>query len=171
MSRRMDTSDVGDQGEALVASLLASKGWTVANLNDERRNTPLHDLRASKGDKSILISVKHARAKRHVRLGRPTMFRTLRDEDFVFIVLPRRGAGETNLVNGDFDLWIVPGSARHQALESHIHYYHNDLEVAFAQSNMMIKDKVDTPGGRSKSGAVFHAWERAYKDAWHMLPS
>lgn len=168
MTRRNDTMMVGDLAEAEAERLLLLRGWTVTNLNAERRNTRLYDLRATKQGREILISVKHARAKRHIRLGAPSVFQDLRDEDYVIVFLPRVGAGETNLAAADYDVWVVPGEARHQAIAAHIHYY-GDSAVAFAQNSMMIKDKTDRAGGRSISGAVFRSWEARYRDAWDLL--
>lgn len=169
MARRNDTSEIGDLAETEAIRLLELRGWSATNLNAERRNTRLYDLRAVRGDRQVMVSVKHARAKRHIRLGNPRVFRDLRDEDALIIFLPPAAQQETNIGAGGYEVWVVPGSERHAALAAHLHYYGGDPEIAFAQSSMMIKDKIDRAGGRSISGAVFHAWRLAYRDAWSLF--
>jgi hypothetical protein len=168
MTRRNDTGSIGDQAEAEAIRLLELNGWTATNLNELSRNYRLYDLKAQKGDRGLMISVKHARAKRHVRLGNYRVLKDLRDADYMIIFLPVEGGSETDIRSSEYELWVVPGSARHQALSSHLQYYGGDEERACSHP-VMIKDKIDRPGGRSTSGAVFNAWRRTYRDAWHLL--
>lgn len=169
MVRRNDTSEVGDLAEAEAIRLLEARGWSATNLNSIQRNIRLYDLLAERGDRQVMVSVKHARAKRHIRLGNPRVFRDLRDQDALIIFLPPLGQQETNIGAGEYEVWVVPGSARHTPLAAHLHYYGGDPEIAFAQTSMMIKDKVDRPGGTSISGAAFHEWRSAYRDGWSLF--
>ncbi|WP_334162663.1 hypothetical protein [Phenylobacterium sp.] len=169
MARRNDTAAIGDLAEAEAARLLTELGWAVTNLNAVTRNHRLYDLKASREDREVMVSVKHARAKRHIRLGAPTVFRDLRDEDVIIIFMPPGGRQETDIAAGAYEVWVVPGSARHTALDAHLHYYGGDEALAASQNSMMIKDKIDRPGGRSISGAAFHAWRSAYRDGWTLL--
>lgn len=168
MIRRKDTNLVGDQAEAEAARLLTERGWIVEDLNTITRNHRLYDLRATKGDRKVMISVKHARAKRQIRLGNINVFRDLRDEDVLIIFLPREDRRETDILAGNYEIWIVPGSARGAPLDAHLHYYGGDEKLA-ATHSMMIKDKKDRLGGRSISGAAFQAWRSRYINAWSLL--
>lgn len=166
--RRLDTSQVGDEAEAEAERLLTERGWSVTNLNSIRRNHRLHDLEATKGDRTLRISVKHARAKRQVRLGNPNIFEELGDEDIVMIFMPPAQRMETDIAREVYELWIVPGHARNVPWRAHLHYYGGDEGVARSQTSMMIKDKADAVGGRSISGAAFREWSR-YKNNWSLL--
>ena len=171
MTRRMDTSVVGEDGEGEAAGLLAGRGWTVRNLNDVVQNHPLYDLEASKDGRTINVSVKVGRsANRQIRLGSYQMLSRLADEAFMFIFLPVQKGREIDLAAGSYELWIVPGHARHTALTAHLSYYRGDEAAASAHS-VMVKDKADTPGGRSTSGAAFQHLRDNFKDAWSGLPA
>ncbi|MBJ7408879.1 MAG: hypothetical protein JHD15_00720 [Phenylobacterium sp.] len=166
--RRDDTATIGDLAEDHAIRLLQDRGWNVTDLNVETRNHRLYDLRAEKDGRQVMISVKHARAKREIRLGSLRVFRDLQDDDFIIIFLPRQKGAETDIERGDYELWLVPGSARHQAIHAHLQYYAMD-EARASGHPIMIKDKVDRPGGKSSSGKAFHTWQTAYRDAWHLL--
>jgi hypothetical protein len=161
---------VGDSGEMEAERLLTQRGWSVVNLNSVKRNHKLYDLTATKNGKTIRVSVKVARAKRNLRLGNPRIFQSLDDHDFIIAFL-RKASGEEFGFPTSCDVWIIPGVARHDALHAHLHYYGHDEAVAFQQSNMMVKDKMDREGGRSISGAVFKSWEEKYRNAWDLLPA
>ena len=165
--RRNDTTDIGDQAEQLAATLLRERGFEVTNLNDVRANNPLYDLRAKKDGHTIQISVKCARAKRELRLGRPRMLRQLADDGVVMAFLPIAKGRDIDLTPGGYELWIIPGAAaRDDALAAHDHYARS--HPGSADHSVMVKDKLDrTPDTRS--GAVFHRWRDLYRDAWHVL--
>jgi hypothetical protein len=57
-------------------------------------------------------------------------------------------------------------------LETHEHY-HKDTSINHPSRKhpVMVKDKRDTPNGKSISGAAFHRWAEKYKDNWELLES
>ena len=172
MARRNDTSKVGDAAEQEVESLLSERGSIVKNLNEQKRNNPTYDLAASKGSSEIFISVKAARAKRQLRLGHPRSLSRASDESFIFVLIPQKKGEELDLDSRKYELWIVPGHAREDALRVHNHYHSANPEKAFERGQtIMLKDKVDREGGRSISGSAFQRWRKLYKDAWHILPT
>ena len=171
--RRLDTRTVGDDGEAEAARLLTRRGWAVENLNDTVANHPLYDLRASKNGCTINISVKTARsANRHVRFGPYAVISQLADDAFIFVFLSPHKGTEIDIGTEAYELWIVPGHARHIAIDAHVHYHSGDeLAAASSTSPVMVKDKIDRSGGRSISGAAFNTLRNQYKDAWTVLPA
>jgi hypothetical protein len=169
MPRRLDTGAVGVEGEAEAERLLTQRGWAVENLNHRIVNYPMYDLRASKNGSIIYISVKTGRSSnRHVRLGSYKSLSQLADDAFIFMIIPVSKHVELDIPARQYELWIIPGHARHIALKAHLKYNHGD-ESAAASHSVMIKDKVDRLGGRSSSGAAFIALSK-YKDAWSVLP-
>ena len=171
MARRNDTSKIGDAAEQEVDNLLSERGWIVTNLNEQKRNNPTYDLVALKGSFEIFISVKAARAKRQLRLGHPRSLSRVSDGSFIFVLIPQEKGEELNINAQKYELWIVPGHAREDALRVHNHYHRANPEKAFERGQtIMLKDKVDREGGRSISGSAFQRWRKLYKDAWHILP-
>lgn len=171
MARRNDTSRIGDAAEQEVENLLSEHGWIVKNLNERKRNNPTYDLVASKGSSEIFVSVKAARAKRHLRLGHPHSLSRVSDDSFIFALIPQKKGEELDIDSRKYELWIIPGHAREDALRVHNHYHRANPEKAFERGQtIMLKDKVDREGGRSISGSAFQRWRELYKDAWHILP-
>jgi hypothetical protein len=107
-------------------------------------------------------------ANRNLSLGAYHMFAQLRDDDFVIAFVPAAKGLEVGFPSRSYEVWVVPGHARHDALNAHLAYYGGDEERARSH-RVMIKDKVDTPGGRSTSGAAFKKWQSLYRDAWNLL--
>ncbi|MFQ5783229.1 MAG: hypothetical protein ACE5H8_00210 [Alphaproteobacteria bacterium] len=79
---------VGNAAEALAVRLLKEHGFDVVNLNERRRNYPVFDLLARKQGRDIRISVKCARAKRELRLGKPQTLEKMPDEGVVMASCP-----------------------------------------------------------------------------------
>ncbi|MGY3436778.1 MULTISPECIES: hypothetical protein [unclassified Marinovum] len=168
--RRNDTSIIGDMGEAEALSLLQGRGYKCENLNDKRRNAWTYDLEIGTARGKFLVSVKTARAKRDISLGRPLSLKRLENDAFMMILMPSGKNQETRFEPGGYHLLILPGQvARDEALSSHYHYWGNDSEKA-ENNTVRIKDKLDRPGGRSNSGEVFSSWNDRFRDAWHLLP-
>jgi hypothetical protein len=162
--RRNDTQSIGEQAETLAASLLRGRGFTVCNLNEERRNDELYDLRAVKKGNEILVSVKCARAKRELRLGSPRMLRKIRDDCVVMAFLPTEKDKEIEFSSGGYEVLVIPGRiARVGALAAHDHYA--ETHPGSADHSVMVKDKVDR-NGRTRSGAVFKSWHERFLNAW-----
>lgn len=166
--RRQDTQSVGRQAEDLAARLLRERGFAARNLNEERSNYPLYDLGAIKNGKETKVSVKCARAKRQLRLGtRPLRLGTrprlaeMRDDCVVMAFLPT--GREIEFSSGGYELLIIPGCARHEALEAHDHYV--KTHPGSARHSVMVKDKVDRSPD-TRSGAVFKRWREKYLNRW-----
>lgn len=169
MGRRNDTSVVGASAEAEAKRLLEERGYTVVDLNLRQTNHPTYDLEASSNGRKLKISVKCARAKRDLSLGPASSVRRLEPETFVFAFLPRSKGEEIDIAAKAYEFWIVPSAAvLRDALSAHEHYWTGDPEQ-LERNTVRIKDKKDTPGGRSRSGAIFSDWSRRYRDAWHLL--
>lgn len=165
--RRNDTSEIGRLCEDFAISLLQARGFAVRNLNDTRKNYPLHDLVVTKSGRSVNVSVKCARAKRELRLGAPHMLAKLADEDVLLAFLPMTKGVDIQFMPGGYELLIVPGMiARDEALAAHNHYAIS--HPASKDHTVMIKDKIDR-NESTKSGAVFKNWQKLYRDAWHVL--
>jgi hypothetical protein len=169
--RRSDTVQLGDAGEIEVAELLTLRGWVVKNLNETKKNNPTYDLQATQGQVCLDISVKVARSKnRHLRLGSVASLGRLTDEAFIIALLSIEKGREIDIPAKDYEVWIIPGIAKHEAIAVH-NYYHsgNPNSRAARTTGPILKDKNDRVGGRSISGATFHKWRSLYKDAWHLL--
>lgn len=84
-------------------------------------------------------------------------------------LLPAAKDREINIDSDDFELWIVPSEAiLSEALAAHEFYWAGEPEKS-AANTIRIKDKIDRPGGRSRTGAVFTKWSTKYRDAWHLI--
>ena len=171
--RRNDTADVGNAGELEVKALLEAHGWTVENLNEIKRNNPTYDLRAMSGEVALDISVKVARSRnRHLRLGSIASLQRLSEDSFIIALLPAERGKEIHIETKNYEVWIVPGTAKHEAIAVHTHYH---CQYPFSRTAMttgpILKDKVDRANGRSISGATFKKWRELYRDAWHLLDS
>ena len=168
--RRNDTTMIGDMGEAEALRLLTARGYTGYNLNDRRRNTWTYDLEINSARGKILISVKTARARRDVSLGRPRSLERLADDAFLMILMPAAKKQEIQISPGGYHLLIVPGHvARDEALSMHYDYWGDEITKA-AENTVRVKDEVNRPGSRSRAGVVFASWNQRFLDAWHLLP-
>ena len=168
--RRNDTTRIGDAGEAEALRLLTKRGYTGWNLNDRQRNTWTYDLEVNSARGKVLISVKTARAKRDVSLGRPRSLERLADDAFLMILMPVAKGKEIRLSPGGYHLLIVPGRvARDEALSMHYDYWGEEVAKA-AENTVRVKDEVNRPGSRSRAGDVFASWNQRFRDAWHILP-
>jgi len=162
---------IGDQGEAEALRLLELKGYNVRNLNASRRNHPTYDLEIDTSLGNVLISVKAARAKRDISLGVPRSLQRLADNSFLIVLMPTDQKREIEFVPGGYHFLVVPGGvARREALLMHHHYWGEEAAKA-ARNTVRIKDEVNRPGSRSRSGHVFLSWNHRFRDAWHLLPS
>ena len=168
--RRNDTTKIGDLGEAEALRLLTERGYSGSNLNDVRRNTWTYDLQIKTARGLVKISVKTARAKRDVSLGRPRSLKRLADDAFLMILMPPGKKQEIRIVPGGYHLLIVPGHVvRDEALSMHYDYWGD--EIAKAEENTVrVKDEVNRPGSRSCAGHVFASWNENFRDAWYLLP-
>lgn len=168
--RRNDTGFIGDKGEDEALRLLTGRGYATQNLNDRRRNAWTYDLEVDAADCTFLVSVKTARAKRDISLGRPRSLKRLADDSFMMILMPPAKKLEIHFGPDGYHLLIIPGqAARDESLSSHYHYWGEDHEKA-ENNTVRIKDKIDRPCSRSKSGEVFSSWNDRFRDAWHLLP-
>lgn len=168
--RRNDTTRIGDLGEAMALRLLSARGYVGSNLNDFRRNTWTYDLEITTVLGPVKISVKTARAKRDVSLGRPRSLKRLDDNAFVMILLPASKNQEIRLEPGGYHLFIVPGRVvKEEALPVHYDYWGDEVKKA-EENTVRIKDEVNLPGSRSRAGHVFTSWKDRFLDAWHVLP-
>lgn len=148
--RRKDTSIIGDKGEAEAKKLLVDRGYECWNLNEFRPNYRTYDLKIGTANGKILVSVKTARAKRDVSLGKPESLKQLADDAFMMILFPSTKKQEIRFEGGGYHLLIVPGHiARDEALSSHYHYWGSEIDKA-EKNTVRIKDKTDRPGGRSQ---------------------
>ena len=156
--RRRDTAQLGDAGEVEVAELLTLRGWTVKNLNETRKNNPTYDLQATKNEACLDISVKVARSKnRHLRLGSVASLERLAEEAFIIALLSSEKGQEIDIAAKDYEIWIIPGIAKHEAIAVHNHYHSRDPSSRTARTTgPILKDKNDRVGGRSISGSTFH---------------
>jgi hypothetical protein len=162
--RRNDTQSIGTLAETFAESLLAQRGFEVCNLNKEQSNYPLYDLAVVKNRKKILVSIKCARAKRELRLGRPRMLAKMGDDCVVMAFLPDEKGKEIEFSYGGYELLIIPGRiARDEALAAHNHY--GKTHPGSADHSVMVKDKVDR-NERTRSGAVFKSWHERFLNAW-----
>lgn len=159
------SKDIGDAGEALVASLLRKRGYRVREIGG---NYPVIDLEVE-GSRPFRVSVKTSASKRHVRMGREASVAQLRNDDFVFAILPSPGGSTINLETGDFDLLILPGDmARTDALHVHRTYLAEPGRNGQARSptaGIMVKEYSHRP-------PQVEAWARwkEQKDRWDALP-
>ena len=168
--RRNDTTRIGDLGEAEALRLLNARGYSGSNLNDLRRNAWTYDLEITTVRGPVRISVKTARAKRDVSLGRPRSLNRLDDDTFVMILLPTSKKQEIQIEPGGYHLLIVPGHVvKDEALAAHYYYWGDEVEKA-EENTVRIKDEVNRPGSRSRAGHVFASWSERFLDAWHVLP-
>lgn len=168
--RRNDTTKIGDLGEAEALWLLTGRGYTGSNLNDLRRNTWTYDLQIETIRGPAQISVKTARARRDVSLGRPRSLRRLVDDAFLMILMPPAKKQEIQISPGGYHLLIVPGHvARDEALSMHYDYWGDEITKA-EENTVRIKDEVNHPGSRSRAGHVFASWNQRFREAWHLLP-
>lgn len=168
--RRNDTTRIGDAGEAEALRLLIDRGYSGWNLNDRQRNTWTYDLEIKSARGKVLISVKTARAKRDVSLGRPRSLERLADDAFLMILMPIAKRKEIRFSPGGYHLLIVPGRvARDEALSMHYDYWGEEIAKA-AENTVRVKDEVNRPGSRSRAGDVFASWSQRFRDAWHILP-
>lgn len=168
--RRNDTTRIGDLGEAEALRLLNARGYSGSNLNDLRRNAWTYDLEITTVRGPVRISVKTARAKRDVSLGRPRSLNRLNDDTFVMILLPTSKKQEIQIEPGGYHLLIVPGHVvKDEALAAHYYYWGDEVEKA-EENTVRIKDEVNRPGSRSRAGHVFASWSERFLNAWHVLP-
>ena len=168
--RRNDTMKIGDLGEAEALRLLTERGYTGSNLNDLRRNTWTYDLQIETVRGPVQISVKTARARRDVSLGRPRSLRRLADDAFLIILMPPAKNQEIQISPGGYHILIVPGhAARNEALSIHYGYWGDEVTKA-EENTVRVKDEVNRPGSRSRAGHVFASWNQNFRDAWHILP-
>jgi hypothetical protein len=164
--RRNDTQNIGKQGERLAESLLDERGFEVRDLNEERRHNPLYDLVAVKSGSETKVSVKCARAKRQFRLGTREQLAKLEDDCVVMVFLPTEKSKEIEFSSGGYELLIIPGHTRDEALEMHDHYV--KTHPGRADHSVMVKDKVDR-NERTRSGAVFKSWHERFLNAWDIF--
>src|SRR3546814_17541916 len=121
--RRSDTVQLGDAGEIEVEELLTLRGWVVKNLNETKKNNPTYDLQATQGQVCLDISVKVARSKnRHLRLGSVASLGRLTDEAFIIALLSIEKGREIDIPAKDYEVWIIPGIAKHEAIAVHKYY-------------------------------------------------
>jgi len=155
----------GDMGEAFVANLLRMRGYSVREVGG---NYPVIDLEVE-GARPFRVSVKTSMSKRHVRLGRESSIAQLRDEDFVFALLPREGNAGLDLRPGAYDLLILPGAtARDDALHVHRTYIETPTRSGLERSGtagVMVKDYSSRPPQKA-------AWGRwlTFNHGWDALP-
>ena len=165
--RRNDTTRIGRAAEDKAAALLEARGFSVRNMNDLIPNHPVYDLEATRDGCMLRVSVKAARAKREIRLGKVESLSQVRDKDLVMLFLPIRKGVEISLEEGGYELLLVPGGiARDDAIDAHLHYcktHPNNIDHP-----TMVKDKIDR-SPNTKSGAVFHRWRDSYLNAWSVI--
>src|SRR3546814_12807830 len=72
---------------------------------------------------------------------------------------------EIDIPAKDYEVWIIPGIAKHEAIAVH-NYYHsgNPNSRAARTTGPILKDKNDRVGGSSISGATLHKWRSLYKE-------
>ena len=164
--RRQDTQTIGRQAEDLAYRLLEERGFRVRNLNDERSNYRLYDLKATKNGRETRVSVKCARANRQFRLGPRERLAQLEDDCVVMVFLPTEKGREIDFDVG-YELLIIPGHiARADAIAAHDHYVRT--HPGSAAHSVMVKDKVDRNEG-TRSGAVFKSWHERFLNAWDRI--
>jgi hypothetical protein len=169
-TRRNDTAQVGEKGEAEALRLLKERGYVGRNLNEERSNHPTYDLEIDTVSGKVRISVKSARARRDIALGVPRSFARLADDAFLMILMPVDKRQEIHFDRFGYHLLILPGGvAKSEALEMHYEYWRCDTAAA-EKNTVRVKDEVNRPGSRSRAGEVFASWNRRFRDAWHLLP-
>ena len=159
------TKKLGEAGEAEVARVLRSRGYTVREIGG---NYPVIDLEVD-ASRDFRISVKTSASKRHVRLGSTASISQLRDSDFVFAIMPQVGGEALSPELKDYDLWIIPGGvARADALWVHETYLALPSRTGAERSGsagVLVKSYSSRPSQRE----VWERWAR-YAGAWSVLP-
>ena len=157
---------IGDAGEVLAADLLGQRGYQVELIGG---NYPVVDL-IVRGKPEFRVSVKTSRTKYHVRLGRDTSLAQLRDNDFVFALLPTVPNGEIGFAPGKFRTLILPGRmVREDGLAIHNAYLQGKLKnggTPSGSAGVMVK-------GYSRKPIHQQTWSKwmTFEDRWDLLPS
>jgi len=156
---------VGDEGEAFVAELLRGRGYTVHHIGG---NYPVIDLEVQ-ASRPFRVSVKTSLSRRHVRMGREASVVQLRQDDYVFALMPIAGSMMTVLQSGGYDLLIIPGDvAREDALHVHRGYLANPSRSGQPRTGgagVMVKEY----SGRPQQRQVWERW-LDFREAWSRLP-
>jgi len=157
---------LGDQGEVFVADLLTAKGYSVRHIGG---NYPVIDLEVE-AVRPFRVSVKTSQSKRHVRMGTEKSVLQLRDDDFVFALMPISNSAPFRLVSGGYELLIVPGTrARIDALHIHRSWLAQASRSGAPRSpsaGVIVKEY----SGRAEQREVWARWRR-FEENWQALPS
>ena len=156
----------GDEGEAFVAQLLRARGYTVRHIGG---NYPVIDLEVD-ASRPFRVSVKNSLSRRHVRMGREASILQLRDDDYMFALMPMADSAMIVLQpSGGYDLLIIPGHvAREDALYVHRSYLAGPSrsgQPRTGSAGVMIKEY----SSRSQQRQVWERWLH-YREAWDQLP-
>lgn len=157
---------LGDAGELFVVELLRARGYAVAHIGG---NYPVIDLEVD-ATRPFRVSVKTSQSKRHVRMGTEASISQLRDDDFLFALLPTSKTSVLRLAPGGYDLFIIPGlTARTDALHVHHTYLAEPGRSGSARSasaGVMVKEY----SSRLPQREAWGRWVQ-FRESWSLLPA
>lgn len=159
VSSRTSAKLLGDEGEKFALRLLVDHGHAASLLPT---NFPTYDIKVDCGATTFFVSVKTARERQHLRLGKRSSVERLSEGNYVFAFLATDPSGIRFTPEGYVLLILPAAEVREFAIPLHDAYW-------------AAKGKPDGYTVMIKAYDRRHAelWSKwlRYQDAWAQLPS